>query len=418
MSKSPTVIVALSGIALGVVIGAFVRPATRERSGGEPRVAERHDGPLDAAAPRPEPAPDAPKDRTFDAVRAEDPAKATSTAFEAELARRSRDGIRSGWSDVRRDKIPETLLDTAVAGFKEEVARRPEEIGRALATNQTKQEQAAELGPAFLALERLHQGEALPPGLVADPEQFNALFERRAAEIPIDGVKALDDLKSNLTDGATLQFPAGVFRVDLASALRTLDLKTRALPSDLTVAGAGIDATLLVSGEITLVSAIRNWTFRDCTIFTEGPLVDSRKDSVLTIDRVRLTGFDTGAGGSSAFDLTGNVLRCRDSIIDGSYGNSPGGNLMDVRSDAMLARFERCRLGCLFIGWARDSWSIAFDDCQFTDYLTHGDPRQPKLAKGMTTTDCTFTLFDDSKGEPPRKSLDPLFPNWEKILRR
>jgi hypothetical protein len=419
MSKSPTVVVALAGIALGVVIGWLVRPASRERIDPVQHATERLDRSPDAAASSADPGPAATKERAPEAVRTEDPAKATSVAFDVELARRGRDGIRSGWSDLRRDEIPETLLDSAVASFAGEVARRPEEIGRALATNQTKKEQAAELGPAFLALERLHQGEALPPGLVADPEQFNALFERRAAEIPVDGVKALDDLKSNLTDGATLQFPAGVFRVDLATSLRTLDFKTRALPSDLTVAGAGIDATLLVSGDINLVSAIRNWTFRDCTIFSEGPLVETRNDSSLTLDRVRLTGFDTGAGGSCALFLMSNVLRCRDSIIEGGYGSSPMyGNLMDVRSDAMLARFERCRLACLHIGWARDSWRIAFDDCQFTDYLTHGDPRQPKLAKGMTTTNCTFTLFDDSKGAPPRKSLDSLFPNWEKIQRR
>lgn len=419
MSKTSAAIGGLSGILLGVVIGWFVRPASSERSDPVRRATEREERSPDAVAPRPEPAPAAPEERKFDAVRAEDPARATSAAFDAELARRGRDGIRTGWSSVRRDEIPATQLDAAVAGFTEEVARRPAEIGRALATNRTKQEQAAERGRAFLALERMRQGEAVPPGLVADPEQFDSLFERRAAEIPVDGVKALDDLKGKLTDGATLQFPAGIFRVDLATTLRTIDAHTRAVPSDLTVAGSGIDVTLLVSDEINLTSSIRNWTFRDCTIFCKGPLVETRNDSSLTLDRVRLTGFDTGAGGSSALDLMGNVLRCRDSIIEGGYGSSPGyGNLMDVRSDAMLARFERCRLACLHIGWTRDSWQVAFDECSFVDFITHGDRAAPRLGKGMTTTNCTFTMYDDSKGEPPKKSLDRLFPGWERVLSR
>jgi hypothetical protein len=352
-------------------------------------------------------------------VRSEDSPTAKSDSFDVELARRGRDGIRSGWSQVRRDEIPATLLDPAVANFTDEVAQRPEAIGRALAEKRTKQEQAAALGPAFLALERMKQGEAVPPGLVTDPAQFDALFERQKSEVPVDGVKAQDDLKKALTDGATLQFPAGDFRLDLQVALQEIERKTKTLPADLTVAGAGIDETLLVTGDLRLFSTVRNWTFRDCTIFSADPLVQSERDSSLTLDRVRLVGFDTGAGDSSALFLMANVLRCRDSIIEGGYGRNPeDAELMDVRSDAMLARFERCRLTGLHIEWTRSSWRIAFDECQFTDYLVRSDDHDPRFPKGMTTTDCSFTYFDESKARPPQKSLDLLFPNWATIVRR
>ena len=419
MSKSPAAIVALSGIALGVVIGWLVRPASSERNEPESHAPEGNDDVSDAAASHPRPTPAASKERTLDAVRTEDPAKARSDAFDVELARRGRDGIRSGWSALRRDEIPAALLDTAVAGFTEEVSRRPEEIGRALAEKQTKREEAARRGPAELALERMRQGEKVPPELVADPAQFNALFERRTSERLVDGVKAQNDPKSALTDGATLKFPAGVFRVELAQLLPSIDPRRGGLPADLTVAGDGIDATLLVTSDLHLSSAIHDWTFRDCTIFNEGPLVDVRGESSLTLDRIRLIGFDTGAGGSDALDLQDNVLRCRDSIFEGGFGHSPQhAQLLDVRSDAMLARFERCRITGVAISWVRDSWRVAFVECQFTDFLTFGRSGQASFPKAFATTDCSFTFFDDSKEEPPRKSLDLLFPNWEALSRR
>ena len=419
MSKRMAGIVALSGIALGVVIGWLVRPGSSEPIGDASHATERRVEPDGAAASRSDPGSAAPKVRPLDAVRSEDSPAAKSESFDAELARRGRDGIRSGWSQVRRDEIPATLLDPAVANFTDEVAQRPEAIGRSLAEKRTKQEQATALGPAFLALERMKQGEAVPPGLVTDPAQFNALFERQRSEVPVDGVKARDDLKKALTDGATLQFPAGVFRVDLASALQSIDSRTHTLPADFTVAGAGIDDTLLVTGAIGMYSAVHNWTFRDCTIFSAAPLVQLNKDASLTIDRVRLIGFDIGAGMSNAFFLMANVLRCRDSIIEGGYGSHPeDAELLDVRSEAMLARFERCRLTGLRIDWISDSWRIAFDECRFTDYLVRSDEHDPRFSKGMTTTNCSFTFLDESKSKPPQKNLDLLFPNWETFVRR
>jgi hypothetical protein len=350
-----------------------------------------------------------------------DLAPSTSAAFDAELRRRGLEGIRRGWESQRQDPIPAPLLAKGEQKFEQIVADSPESIGRQLAESATKREKAKELGDAFELLEAMRQGEPPPPELVHDAEKFDALFQRSFAEVPIDGATGRSAVAKAIVDGATIRYPAGVFRVDELGRLGY----TKDPPADLTIAGAGMDQTLLVFDRNNPVAhKFRDFTLRDCTALGDDEVLDSCADTSVTFDRVHVVGFDTGAGSSSALYLTANVLRARDCVFEGGYGRHPqDGELCDYRGDAMLARFERCRfveLGAQRLFDARGA-SIVFDGCRFTDLFTSSGstPAAPSHSDGVEFVRCDFSWFDLSKGaEPPKKNLNDLFRDWERLAQR
>ncbi|MEW6071768.1 MAG: hypothetical protein AB1726_04110 [Planctomycetota bacterium] len=330
-----------------------------------------------------------------------------------ELRAYARAEISRGWASQTDASLPDELLQEGLEGFEKAVLLAPEEIGKHLARREAEYAAARERGEAFVLFVDLDQGRGPLPDLVADEERFGALFAAQTAGPTLDGTASTDELLDGLVDGTTLVFGPGAHRVDFQ---RLLD-RQGPFPRDVTVAGAGRSTTLLLSlSDLSVRSPLRNLTFRDCTIFTNGDaMFDLRRDgAVLRFERVHLIGFDGGQGGSSLFALQGCALLLTDCIIEGGYGGFPGHcQLFDVRTDAHLARFERCDLIRILIGPARlrPGATVLFTGCRLVDLLDRPEAfASPR--PGLSFDRSSISFFDRSVGDPPAKRLEDRFPGW------
>lgn len=333
----------------------------------------------------------------------------------AMLREYARLGIARGWSLERRNPIPEPKLAEGLERFESTVLAAPEAIGRELGKLANQADGAIE---DFLAhdpialLDRLDAGGIGPLlEIVNDGAGFAALFPTMTGKA-FDGPENRQHPDTILEDNASLHFPAGVFRV------RNLMAEKDPFPRDVTLRGAGMNATLLLLADLSTRGELRNFALSDCTIFTENDvLFDLRnRPASLLLERVRVIGFDSGLGGSSLLDAPGMAVLARACRFEGGYGNWPDGTLFDVRSDALLARFEACQIDQveLELRLIRPGASIAFVSCLLTNILD----RRPIESQhpGVVFPGSTIEYFPADQGEPPRKDLNAIFPNWQQRI--
>lgn len=338
--------------------------------------------------------------------------------FSAALQAFALEGLARGWSEVRDDPLPDALATAGLARFREEVEALPARIGRELAEQRDLDdvvEAGIEAVGVFEFLELLHRDTIGPfPDLVADAERFGALFDCAVGGVTVDGKQFAkqDGLSEELTAGATVHFGPGVTTV--------YNWRLHGpLPHCATIAGEGMDATLLVASAIHDNQRIESLTIRDCTLLASGvDVLDLRgRGSVVRLERVRIIGFDMAAGSSNALRLNHTALFARDCRFEGGYGRSPdnGGTLFDVRTSALLARFERCRFDAMRLGLEdlRDRATVVFADCVMTDLRDRLDPRSFEHP-GIRLVNCSVQMAEP---DPERKrdwsrDLDELFPGW------
>jgi hypothetical protein len=341
--------------------------------------------------------------------------RAAEGLISAALRQYALDEIRGGWAELRHDAIPDPLLQVGFSRFEEVVRRTPREIGRELAGRQTGADTLA--GSDALAILRALDGGDLGPqlALVQDNARFPAFFSCSGGTV-VDGVSAQRDLEHTLQGGVTFAFREGVY------SLEELARGRRELPRCFTIAGAGIDSTLLVVDNWTATGQFERLELRDCTLRLGGPSMDLRAAAgLLRAERVRFVGFDVGAGSSSLFDAHhGVALYLSDCRIEGGYGRSPQhGQLFDVRSRALLARFERCTLSELHLGigyWSPGS-TVVFDSCSLTDLLDSSPPRT-RAGIELRFENCAPQLLRPEDGPPQARDLNQLFPDWQSRLAR
>jgi hypothetical protein len=321
--------------------------------------------------------------------------------------------IRAGWSEVRHDAIPDPLLQTGFREFDAFVRRTPREIGRRLAGELTRRDTLA--GNDGLAIvQALDEGDLGPQvGIVQDPKRFASLFDC-AGGPGIDGVSARRDLGQSLVKGATLAFPSGVYSFD------ALGQYAMPLPQCLTIAGAGMDATLLDVWGLIPKGALERLTVRDCTLHFHGHSFDLRVAAgLLRCERVRFTGFDTCAGSSCVLYANhGIAIHCTDCRFEGGYGRGCG-TLFDVRSNGLLARFDHCSFSLLSLDvnrW-RAGATVVFSACSMTDLL---DPRpfDEGARAGVSFEHCTIQFRPKDAERISDRPLDELFPDWQARLSR
>ncbi|MFN0242944.1 MAG: hypothetical protein ACKVWV_08650 [Planctomycetota bacterium] len=327
-------------------------------------------------------------------------------------------GIRRGWTTKRTDEIPDDVLAEARSGYDALVREAPVRSGAELAERATRREKAhedARTGGAFTLLDELAQGGTGPlPELVRDAQKFAALFRRMSSGPARNGVAEIDHVDRLAQDGATISYPAGVFRC--AALMR----ERRPFPRDVTIAGAGMDATLLLVSQLSTREELRNFTLQDCTVYTSGrSLFDlRRRPGTVQLERVRVIGFDVAAGSSSAFEAPGLALFARDSLVLGGYGPAPAsGRLFDVRNDALLARFERCTLDELSVGTdrMRPGSTLVFVDCVLSNLLDARSPLESGLP-GLALVGCRVTRFESDREALPVHDLNELFPSWQQRI--
>lgn len=317
--------------------------------------------------------------------------------------------LRRGWSEVRGDTMPDAVLQDQLHEYESQVRTLPAAMGRSAAAEATVTERKADAfanADAVTLLGVFEGGDPELQGFVAS-ERFGMLFAHRGGGSAVDGASYRQGEK--LADGATLNFPAGVF------ALPDLSRGNEPFPAAVTVRGASMDATLLVVDSLNARSAVDRLAIEDCTVFAENGITDLRsKPGVLSLRRVRVVGFDCGAGGSCAFYLFGKsallVTECR---FEGGYGRAPGSyaNLMDTRS-LCLARFERCVFDRVSLSDAGNT--VRFVGCEMRELLG----TQPS---GSVYENCRIAPIDPKKAwdaEYRKRDLEALFPQWRERLRR
>ena len=161
----------------------------------------------------------------------------------------------------------------------------------------------------------------------------------------------------------------------------------------------------------------------DATIYADNVFDLRTNPATVVLERVRVVGFDCGAGSSSAFDTRGSAWLVRDSRIEVGYGRHPSsGSLFDVRTSALLARFENCVLANLDVPsrHLQERATLVFDRCSFPG------TREPEgfftdPPNGVVLSGCTFTLAErDERGQPviEKHDLDELFPGWKTAAQR
>lgn len=339
---------------------------------------------------------------------------ATAEPLDEELRRRAAEEIALRWAEVRAEPPPAELATRGLQTFADTPTRSPRAMGRTLGEERRRDElerTTLDSDDPMALLDLLGARELGPqPGIVGDAVRFERLFPRRVgAALP--GALNLNDAGAALSAGCTVVFPAGVF------GPRRLVMR-EAFPRDVTVLGRGMDATLLVLGDLA-TNALVNLCLQDCTIFTDNrSLFDlRRRPASLRLERVRVIGFDSGAGGSSLFHASGLALLARASRFEGGYGRVSDGTLFDVRSDALLARFESCWIDQveLRFGHLRPGASVAFVNCTITNVMD----RQEAIPAGVSMPGTTVQHFEwNAEGVkgPPVKDLNELFPNWRERL--
>ncbi|HTF90644.1 MAG TPA: hypothetical protein VK843_19655 [Planctomycetota bacterium] len=317
--------------------------------------------------------------------------------------------MRKGWKAVREDEIPAEDLAEGMAKFEKLVLKSPFYIGQALAERRTKAEAAlarAKTGGVFSLLEGLEAGGVGPlPELVRDPELFEPLFQRGVGEHFRSGLEKRVGPDDKIEDGETLTWPAGVFRIS-----GHLQTKGKS-PRDVTIAGAGMNSTMLVLSN-PIYGTPRNFTIRDCTIHTSGSyLLDFRHQAAaIRFERTRFLGFDSVLLGTHSLALS--VIDCR---IEGGYGGgTQNGRLWDVRTDALVARFQSCSLSLIHldVGYLRSGATVLFEGCSLDEILD--DPEANAAAHpGVMFENCTITRHEGDWQTIPKLDLNTLFPDWK-----
>lgn len=318
--------------------------------------------------------------------------------------------FRKGWASVRPDRVPDDVAAQGLEDFRTSVLTVSETLGRRAAEEKTEAEatQAAfEIGDGLIVLQAIADGGAVLPPCEETSKLLDRIFEPRASGSSIDGT-TLDPKGPALRDGMVVEFGPGQFELKSRS-LRDEDGK---FPRDLTISGAGINATLVKFDELSPRGPVERLTIRDMTVDCgNNYLFDARRGGVtLDLRSVRIVRFDMGAGGSLIFGVNeGLVLRARDCEFLGGYGRSPGsGNFS--RGAAKLFHFDGCTFGRIDL---RDSRSgpVHFPSCRFREFSR--DPHD--MLPDATFSECVVEPLIGIQEYLDRtvQSLTEFFPGWQ-----
>jgi hypothetical protein len=322
-----------------------------------------------------------------------------------------------GWHEARSDVPEPEVQQSGIQRADRAIRRMPEVVGRQLADEANELDEIRRLtrsdssDDVLRAMQRLaSNGGRQEPSILRDVERLTKILAPQASGPALEGASLGPRPDDAVVDGATLHFSAGIHR--LGALMRSKS----PYPRDVTIQGAGMNSTLLIlSSTLSPRSSLRNFTVRDCTVHTgRNYLFDLRGSNgcAVSLDRVRIIGFDMGAGGSCAFGTAATLLYARDSRFEGGFGHSPGsGNVFRVRSSAIAARFDRChfsrvRLNAVALG------AVLLQSCELSEMLS--DPHKEPVELAGCQVSLWVAASDGNLREDLRRSLDELVPGWQK----
>jgi hypothetical protein len=435
----PLLAALLAGVGIGFVAAGRRAPAPAATPPDEahaPLPARGSEQPLENAAP-----PRATVSAREEPTATESTRSASDDWIGARLREYARKGIRDAWKNSRGDEIPDDRLERGLKDFEFAVLSAPAAIGRRLAEERSREEllaRDARSGGAFALLDKLSKEPTPMLEMAADPAAMQALLARSSPETTVRAEGLGKHLADKLESGKTYSYPAGVFPIEINFN------GVQQVPQDVTISGAGMDATLLVlEQDIYAAKPLQRFSIRDCTVFTNNNyLFDQRvAPATVLLERVRVIGFDMGAGGSCALSFTGDglVLLARDCRFEGGYGRGPQyGYLMRIQTPAMVVRMERCRVDRVTLGadGLGSGSTLAFSQCALTDLLDSqmrfaapeqrlGYEETLRSTPGLVFQGTTISFFDNaawnlapSSWEVPARDLNELFPGWKQALER
>lgn len=239
-------------------------------------------------------------------------------------------------------------------------------------------------------------------------------FLTSAAPVEVDGTRRTKS--QPLAEHVVIRFPAGVHRFSPAG-FASENPSTRTV----VVEGAGRDETALVGW--TRWDAPKDgprWTFRDCTVDTGGEeFVHGGGPAEFRLERVRLVGCDSGAGGSEMFDADGLVV-AHDCRFEAGFGGSPGHvNLFE--GSRLAVRLDRCAFVGPFEEFSRGAIVVS-TDCTFesaprgfahtVESATEDEAAGALRKQGLWFFDCRVTSEFTELTRWPRRTLADLNPAW------
>jgi hypothetical protein len=334
--------------------------------------------------------------------------------------------IDRGWRSERTDTPREDEVAEGLDTFRAETLELPARIGRDLAVRRSNLELAQEdarTGGVLSTLKRLQDGGPGPlTDLVADRATFDRFFVTETTGSAIDGPSALSSQalssRKPVPDGTTLSFPAGVHMLqDFGTYWR------EHFPRDLTLRGAGMNATLLVlNSDLSAYDTVRNLTIEHVTLHANDNYMFDVRDPAMsvTLRNARFTGWDMGAGASCLFGTEGLALRATDCEFLGGYGRSPQhGQLFDVRHNGLLARFERCLVARTeAFGSITSGATVVFSACRLEDLLDRQPAGGGEAPANVLLDGTSLTRWSKDHSAPLARDLNDLFPGWREALRR
>ncbi|MEQ8766669.1 MAG: hypothetical protein RL885_22335 [Planctomycetota bacterium] len=321
---------------------------------------------------------------------------------------------------ARRPAAPEKDVDALVAEFERQVLALPRELAGRFAEDQERIEKNERVVQSGEAVELMSRWASAQLELPADYDQARSIVDRvltpRAPRGRLSGLslaaKSTKDRDAlEIDDGTVVEFPAGVFQVDTTS--RTF---REEWAKDVTIRGAGMDATLLqLEHDFSMRGNVERLRIEDLTLDgSRHGVFDLRTGSlVLDIERVRIVGFDRGAGGSNIFSVaeSPSLIRARQCRFEGGYGRSPGGGHLFRWSAKLLASFEDCRFETFFLvldDASRTESRLLFQNCSF-------DRMRDDFTKSHSGVQLRGSRigepFDPRKVSEYRRDLKELFPD-------
>ncbi len=333
--------------------------------------------------------------------------------FSERLLDHARSGLITAWDTDREDQMPAAQVATGMDAFREQTLALPTSIGAALAKKQSMTDKfglALEQGDGHSLVTLMNEeGYGPLPKIAGDAEVFAGLFKRTTPVQVVAGNSLSRSTAEPVLSGSTLTFPVGVF--GLADFPRSWSTGMNH-GKDITIQGQGMDHTLIVlDSDLSARVAIHNLTIRNCTLFTNNNyLFDLRREPAsISLQHMRLCGFDKGAGGSCAFGTRELLLRASDSIITGGYGRHPGGQILRASGNGLLARFDRCTLSRTSLGHITERSTVHFESCTFEDFTDISSLAQQN--PGVTNNNGTVLALP--KGIERQLDMNDLFPNWK-----
>lgn len=331
--------------------------------------------------------------------------------FSQPLLAHHRTQFALGWSSVRADEPSMEDGLTGVAEFKERTLALSLQLGRGAATARDEEERLAQAlifhdGAALL--DAASQGLWVPDEEYFASRDFETLTGARGGGVTLTGEGYIEQATHALSEGMTLTFGAGVHQLD-AGMLRGKDRKS--IPSDVTIVGAGRDATLLQMGNIGAFDNIERLTFKGITLdaLNDG-LFDHRRGSMtLAFENARIVRFDAGHGGCSIFSSRGgSIVKATNLDVIGGYGNTPGSGEL-LRADPFVGRFRNCRFELVELqGIERlSAGRVIFEGCAFA--LRGDDPQAGTMSARVGFASCTYRRIEGDIASLS-KSIGDLFP--------